>query len=263
MRASYAHTLDGIRFFTGGWPLADHLPSLIFIHGSGGAAALWQHQIDAFEGLANTVALDLPGHGGSAGPGLTDVPGYAARVAAFIRQLAPPWPIPCGLSIGGAIVLQLLLDEADVAAAGVLVNTGARLRVAPAIFDAIEKDYDGFVEMMATLGAAGTTDPRRLAPLMAETRACPPAVTAGDFKACDDFDVMDRLTEIKRPVLVLSADADQLTPPKYADYLEAHITGARRGRVAAAGHLSPLEQPGAVNAAIAAFVGGCGFGARV
>lgn len=246
--------IDGIHFFSGAWPLADDLPTIVFIHGSGGSAALWHQQVNAFDGIANTVALDLPGHGRSTSPGCTLVADYTQAVAAFIRRLDTPRPIPCGLSIGGAIVLQLLLDAPETTVAGILVNTGARLRVMPAIFELIGTDYSAFVELVKTMGAAEATDPACLAQLLADTLECPPSVTAGDFKACDEFDVMGRLSEIRKPVLVLSADDDRLTPPKYADFLEAGIAGAQSARIAAAGHLSPLEQPNAVNTAIRDFL---------
>ena len=246
--------IAGIAFWAGSWPVDAQKPTLVFIHGSGEDHALWLEQIDALAGQANTLAIDLPGHGQSDGPAMDDVTAYAEAVAAFMAAAALPRAVPCGLSIGGAIVQQLLLDHGHLLAAGILVNTGARLRVMPAIFETLEKDFAGFTEMTARIAASPKTDPERLAAVMAATAKCPPEVTAGDFRACDRFDVMDRLGEIQRPVLVVSAEEDKLTPPKYGDFLETHINGARRVHIADAGHLVPVEQPEALNAAIAAFL---------
>ena len=246
--------VKGVGFAAGRWPLDPKQPTLVFIHGSGGDHSLWQGQVDALLASANTVALDLPGHGQSRGPGLTHVPAYAAAVAALLERLQAPRPIPCGLSLGGAIVLQLLLDYPALLAGGVLMGTGARLRVLPEILASIETDYRGFVDSLGRFGASDKTAPELILKVQQATATCPPDVTAGDFRACDTFDVMARLIEIDKPVLVLSGADDRLTPPKYSAYLEAHIRGSRRVEIPDAGHLVPVEKPIAVNQALQSFL---------
>jgi len=246
--------MHGFGFSAGRWPFDPERPTLIFIHGSGGDHTLWQGQVDALIGVANTLALDLPGHGASRGPGCHHVPEYAAAVAGLLERLDIPRPIPCGLSIGGAIVLQLLIERSLPLAGGVLIATGARLRVLPGIIEMIATNYDGFIDMLGRFGTCEKTDPACLAPILQATAACPPAVTAADFKACDQFDVMDRLDRIDQPVLIVSAEDDRLTPPKYSDYLEKHIRGSRRVHIQDAGHLVPIEKPAALNQALTAFI---------
>jgi pimeloyl-ACP methyl ester carboxylesterase len=247
-------SIDGIAFKAGAWPLVPERPTVVFVHGSGGSHVLWGPQVQMLAGDMNTVALDLPGHGASAGPACDRVADYAAIVARFIARLGARRNVACGLSLGGAIVLQMLLDYPDKLAGAVLAGTGARLRVLPAIFEAIAADYPGFVALQGQIGASPATDPRKLAPIQGATADCPPAVTAGDFRACDRFDVMARLGEIDRPVLVICGADDKLTPPKYSDYLVQQIRGARGVRIPRAGHLAPLEQPADVVNAIRAFV---------
>ena len=252
--------INKMAFTANGWPPAADRPTVLFIHGSGGSGILWQHQVAGLGTAANTVAVDLPGHGASDGAGRDRVEDYARDLTDFIEAAALPRPIPCGLSIGGAIVLQLLLDSPELFPAGILCCTGARLRVLPAILETITHDYEGFVGMLGQFGAAADTDPACLAPIIEATRRCRPAVTLNDFMACDRFDVSDRLGEIFRPVMVVSGAEDTLTPPKYADFLEKHIFETERVHLAAAGHLLPLEQPEALNAAIAQFVRGLVYG---
>jgi pimeloyl-ACP methyl ester carboxylesterase len=246
--------VNGIGFAAGRWPFDPARPTLVFIHGSGGDHTLWREQVDALAPSANTIALDLPGHGGSRGPGLAKVPDYAGAVAGFLEQLQPPLPIPCGLSLGGAIVLQLLLDWPALPAAGVLMGTGARLRVLPEIFETIATDYAGFVDLQGRFVASDKTAPALLQPIQRVMAACPPEVTAGDFRACDGFDVMARLKHIDKPVLVISGADDRLTPPKYSAFLESHIPGSQRVLIQEAGHLVPVEKPAEVNQALGAFV---------
>jgi len=247
-------SIDGIAFTAGAWPLIPDRATVVFIHGSGGSHVLWDAQVRMLAGEVNTVALDLPGHGASAGPACDRVTDYAAAVARFIARLDTRRAVACGLSLGGAIVLQLLLDYPDKLAGAILAGTGARLRVLPAILEAITTDYPAFVALQGQIGASPATDPCKLAPIQQAAAQCPPEVTAGDFRACDHFDVMPRLGEIDRPVLVFCGTDDRLTPPKYSDYLVQQIRGARGVRIPRAGHLAPLEQPAAVADAIRTFL---------
>ncbi len=229
-------------------------PSIIFLHGSGLAGAFWHHQVSALADAMTTVAIDLPGHGRSDAPALDSVPAYAASVMAFIRACGFSKPIPCGLSLGGAIALQLLLDYPDELAGGILIGSGARLRVRPEIFDLIARDYAAFVAATGLMAASPHTLAGVLEPAQKLMTACPPATAAADYRACDRFDVMDRLAEVDLPVLVIGGADDGLTPVKYADYLAGHINQAQRCIVPRAGHLVPVEQPAAVNDAIRRFV---------
>ena len=249
----------GLGFVAGSWPLDAGKSTLVFIHGSGGSAHFWRAQAEGLAEKANTVAIDLPGHGNSKTAGKDSVEGYAAAVVEFIELLGAPALIPCGLSLGGAITQQLLLDYPDRFDAGILIGTGAKLKVLPTIFEAIRKDYAGFVEMLCNLSSSEKSDPIQIQPFRDDLNRCSPNVTYGDFQACNRFDVMARLGEIRVPVLVISAADDKLTPPKYADFLESAIGRTMRAHVADAGHIVPLEKPQAVNRAILEFLNHHGF----
>ena len=251
-------TVNGLFLRVSEWPLHNDRPTLVLLHGSGGTGVFWNNQIDAFTDVANVVAPDLPGHGESLGPNLGSIPEYAQAVADLIEAIGAPRPIPCGLSLGGGITLQLLLDHAPLLEAGILASTGARLRVLPYIFDAIETDFDAFVKAMPLMAVSPKTDHALLEPVQAATLANGPAISNADFRVCDVFDVMKRLHEIDLPVLVVTGTDDKLTPPKYGAFLAENISGAQRVSVEAAGHLAPAERPDVVNAAIREFVAGLG-----
>ena len=82
--------VGSISFTAGTWPPAPDRATLLFIHGSGESARLWDAQVRALADAFNTVALDLPGHGGSDGPGLETIEGYTAAVMAFAAALGLP-----------------------------------------------------------------------------------------------------------------------------------------------------------------------------
>ncbi len=248
------HTLDGHFLRLSSWPLRDDAPTLVMLHGSGGTGVLWEAQVSGLGDVANVVAVDLAGHGRSERPLPGSISEHAADIARLVAALGGSRTLVCGSSLGGGIALQMLLDHADLVAGGVLLGTGARLRVMPAILQMIERDFDGFVRGMPRGAASPSTDPALVQPLLHAMRTNGSEVVSADFMLCDAFDVMARLHEIERPVLVVSGEHDSLTPPKYARYLAEHITGARLVVMRNAGHLAPMERPDAVNDAIRTWI---------
>jgi pimeloyl-ACP methyl ester carboxylesterase len=245
---------QGIGYVAGSWPLDPEKSTIVFIHGAGGSGIFWQAQVEGLVARANTLAIDLPGHGKSDGEGRDKVEDYARIVANFMKETNLPDPIPCGLSMGGAITQLLLIDYRDQVKAGVLVSTGSRLKVAPAIFEIIEKNYSDYVDMVCSFAASEKTNPVLLAPFKEEIARCRPEIAHGDFRACDCFDVTARLSAIDVPVLVVTAEDDKLTPPKYGEALEKGIKNATRAHIMDAGHIAPMEKSDEINKIILKFL---------
>jgi len=246
--------ISGFGFIAGRWPLDAEKTTIVFLHGSGGSGHFWKAQVEGLAERVNTVALDMPGHGRSGNDGKDTIGDYARAVVEFMDAIDTSKAIPCGLSMGGAVVQQLLLDFADRFEGGILIGTGAKLKVLPAIFEAIEKDYTGFVEMSCKHASSENTDASVSQPFRDDLIKCKPEVTYGDFQACNQFNVIERLPEISVPVLVISAEDDKLTPPKYARFLEDGIPNTARKHIHDAGHIAPMEKPQEVNQAIIEFL---------
>ena len=138
----------------------------------------------------------------------------------------------------------------------VLLGSGSRLRVAPAILESTtnEATFPLAVKTI-TEWSFGSNAPDRLKELatqrMGETR---PTVLHSDFLACNNFDVSDRLGEIKIPTLILCGAEDKMTPPKYSKYLHKHIPNSELTTIEKAGHMVMLENPHEVADAIEQFV---------
>jgi pimeloyl-ACP methyl ester carboxylesterase len=245
---------SSLAFKTNAWPLDPRKPTLLFIHGAGNSNVLWNNQLKGLDDRRNLLALDLPGHGRSPGTGYTTVPDYARVVMDFLISVEVPGPIPVGLSMGGAITQQLLLDYPENFIAGVLICTGARMKVMPVIFETIEKSYPAFIESFKQFAISPKTDPALIQPLLDDNLKCPPSVAFGDFEACDRFDARERLTEIRAKVLVVTGEDDLLTPPKFGEFLADKIEGAQRVHIMDAGHLAPIEKPEEVKQAILEFL---------
>src|SRR5512139_941434 len=104
--------------------------SVLLIHGAGENHLVWPIGLRRLPGSI-VYAIDLPGHGKSAGMGRSTIADYAAWIVSFLDALHIPAAVFIGHSMGGAIAQQLALTYPDRTTALVLAATGAKLRVAP------------------------------------------------------------------------------------------------------------------------------------
>jgi len=230
-------------------------PSLLFLHGAGGDATLWEHQENRFREERAVLRLDLPGHGSSAGEGEKEMYTYGEWVRDTCREVVGEKPcVLVGHSMGGAIAMALAVERRLPLAGLVLVGTGAKLGVTPVVFRLLREDFEGFVRTIdgAALGPDAPAEARQR--VTASLRRCSPETIHGDFAACDRFDIRDRLKEILVPTLVICGEEDRLTPLRSSEYLHREIAGAHLVTVPGAGHMVMLEAPDAVNEAMARFL---------
>nr|MBC8249889.1 alpha/beta hydrolase [Anaerolineales bacterium] len=233
----------------------------VLVHGAGGSHLDWPAPLRRLKG-ANVYDLDLPGHGRSEGAGgvlslpkgRSSIAAYRDFLLAFLGALGLERTIVAGHSMGGAIALDFALHYPDRLAGLILVGSGARLRVAPAILTGILADFEATVDLVCeyAFGPSATEQLKRLG--RQRLLKTPPQVLHGDYAACDAFDVMERLGEVRCPTLAIGGTADMLTPPQYSVYLRDHIPGAELVLVDAAGHMVMLEKPEVVSRAISKFV---------
>ena len=216
--------------------------TMVLVHGAGESHLVWPASLRCMDSVT-VHALDLPGHGRSGGHGRAFIGDYAQVVLGFLDALSADRAVIAGHSMGGAIAQQCALSYPARVAGLVLVATGARLRVAPAILNNILSDYAATLALV-TRYAWGPGAPDELVRLgCAQLAEVSPEITANDYAACNAFDVIERLGQIAAPTLVIGGTADQMTPPKYAKFLAEKIPGARLAMIEGAGHMVMLEQP--------------------
>jgi len=228
-------------------------PTLLLVHGAGGSRLHWPPSLRRLEGV-HVYALDLPGHGRSRGKGRSSIAEYREVVARFLEALGLTEVVVTGHSMGGAIALSMALDCPHRLAGLILVGTGARLRVTPLILEGIREDFEGTVRLIIEYAHAPDAPARLKRKGFRQMANTPPEVLLGDFRACDAFDVMERLGAIHLPTLIICGNEDRLTPPKYSLYLRDHIPQARLTMVEGAGHMVMLERAEEVTRAINAFL---------
>lgn len=241
----------------------DHAPDgaagipLLLVHGAGGTHRTWPASLREMPGR-RVLSVDLPGHGVAPPPGETTIAGYATCLLGMLDALAIPRIVLAGQSMGGAIALTLALEAPARVAGLLLVGTGARLRIAPALLEA-SADPARTAEvsgMMAAscFGPAASEEARQV--LARDVAGMAPGVLRGDFTACDGFDAMERLGQVRAPTFVVVGEEDRLTPPKFAAFLRDRLPGKGMLVVPGAGHMVATEAPAAVTAAVAGFLEG-------
>jgi pimeloyl-ACP methyl ester carboxylesterase len=243
-----------ISYVTGRGGIREGVRALVFVHGSGGSRLHWNYQRQFFEKSYNVVVVDLPGHGEARSEGEDSVGAYAGHLLHLLGAL--PGDVFClfGHSLGGAIVQEFTLLYPQYVEALVLVGTGARLRVLPEILEGIQERFEETVKLICDYAFSKKSSSdliQKGIEAMLKTRA---TVLHGDFAACNRFDIMDRVGNIRAPILVVCGSDDLLTPPKYAHFLAEKITGARVEIIDGAGHMVMIEKPHEFNSRVRDFL---------
>lgn len=225
------------------------------------AEALWGDCAALLADRFHVVGWDLPGHGANHAPVPSTV--TMADLARAVSDALPTvWrdrgqpagPIGyAGVSVGGAVGLQLMLDLPGQVRSAVLACTGARIgtaglwreRAATAVGAGTAALVDGSVQRWFAPGFAERR-PEVVAALTDSLTAAGRAGYAAVCGALEHFDVVGRLGEIDVPILAIAGRYDLPTPPELVGQL---ASGVQRGRLAVlshVAHLAPAEAPGEV-----------------
>ncbi|SRR5579871_767159 len=240
-------------------------PTLVFLHGIGGAARAWRGQVEAFGNRYRAIAWDMPGYGGSASLGTVSIAALAEALQDFLQQIRATKPMLVGHSIGGMIVQEWLVKNPRAATAVALAQTS------PAFGKADGEWQKEFID--ARLGPLDRGETMAsLAPILVKeligddpdatgieiARDCMAKVPASTYRATMlallNFDQRKTLKNIKVPTLVLSGAKDKNAPAPMMAKMATYIPSATYIEIEGSGHLVNLERPEAFNAALGTFL---------
>lgn len=229
---------------------------LILIHGAGGDHLSWPTHLRRLSGY-RVYAPDLPGHGKSRGHGLQRIPAYGEKILEWIQGLNLPKVVLAGHSMGGAIALWLAVNHPELMHGLVLMSTGATLPVNLSLIEelATQIGFPTAVDNIMRWSFSPKIEPALVENVKKHMLKMRPSVVAGDFRACDRFDIRNELDQVQVPSLVMVGDEDKMTPIRFSEELANSITGAELEVVKSSGHMIAIEQPEVVSKKVREFMG--------
>ncbi|MCW2767748.1 MAG: 4-carboxymuconolactone decarboxylase / 3-oxoadipate enol-lactonase [Nocardioides sp.] len=225
------------------------------------ASTLWTACAAGLTDLFDVLAWDLPGHGHN--KGVPDeaftMAELAAGVLAVVDDVLEQRDQPrgafgyAGVSMGGLVGLQLLLDAPSRVTSAVLLCTGAKVGEHQPWLDRIEQVRASGTPVLVAGPAQRWFAPgfldREPGVGSALLHALEQSADEGYLQACAaiaDFDVRDRLGEITAPVLAVAGAEDTVTPPSDLGLIAEGVRDGRLVELAGVAHLAPAEAPEAV-----------------
>ncbi|MFW9903036.1 MAG: alpha/beta fold hydrolase [Candidatus Thorarchaeota archaeon] len=238
-------------------PARSGASNLIFIHGAGGDKTQWKGQQNFFQQHGwGVISLSLPSHGESPPPSseLLCLDEYVQAVHEIINNQNLKRVALIGHSMGGAVALQFTLQYPESVDNLILIGTGAKLRVAPSFFDAIDTDFTRFLELLRRVTFHEKTPVQIKVANEEILRRNGGEIFLQDFKICDSFDIRSELKKIDLQTLIIVGEDDQMTPVKYSTFLHKNLRKSQLIIIPEAGHYVFQEQPRAVNTEIYKFL---------
>ena len=235
-------------------------PNVILVHGYPLDGAMWSGVARVLSTRFRIFKLDLPGHGENASKPGGSVDSYADYLESVLAKLQGPAGI-AALSMGGYVALALMKRSPSNVAALALVDTragaddeagkaGRNAAIEAVRAGGAAAIVDGMVEkLLSPAGRANEGLVERLRRIILRQK---PEALESDLAAMRDRpDSVDLLPGISVPTLVITGEADVITPPSEGESMASAIPGARYLQIPGAGHLTPMERPGAVAASLA------------
>lgn len=229
----------------------------LYVHGSGGSRRAWAAQYGPRGPAHPAVALDLAGHGDAddvdTAPEPATLDAYAADVVAVAR--ATDADVLVGNSLGGAVVLRVVVESDLEPNALVLAGTGAKLAVDESLLEWLDEDFEAAVDALHEPDRLfHDADEATVERSKAQLRATGRDVVRRDFLTCDAFDVRDRLDEVAAPTLAVCGERDELTPPACHEYLADNVPDGELAVIPGAAHLAMVERPAAFGRIVREFL---------
>ena len=260
--------------YTGGKPFDPALPCVAFIHGAQNDHSVWslQSRWFAHHGFA-VLAVDLPGHGRSAGNPLPSIEDLADWIELLLEKTGAGTALHAGNttknvslvghSMGSLAALECAARHPGRIAGIALVGTAVPMPVSDALLGAAKDNEPRAIAMInawshSPRGTVGGNTAPGMWLLGASRRLMErqkPGVLHIDLAACNAYTHgMEAAAALPCPALIISGRRDMMTHPKAAARLAAAIGDVKSVSLDEAGHALMAEQPDAVLDALRAFI---------
>jgi pimeloyl-ACP methyl ester carboxylesterase len=234
-------------------------PTVVFVHGAGLDHSWFglQSRYFGYHGW-NVLALDLPGHGRSAGPPVASVAAMSDWVSSALKTLKIEKASLVGHSMGSLIAVECASRFPWVERIA-LIGVAYPMKVSDAFLDAAKRNDHAAFDMETIWGHApqvplgGNPNPGMwmYGDTLARLRRLAPGVLHNDLKACNEYQLAGN---VGCPALFILGKRDVMTPPKAAAELQKRIPQAKTVLIAPSGHSLMAEAPDATLDALVEFL---------
>ncbi len=228
-------------------------PAVVFIHGAANDHSVWalQSRYFAYHGW-NAFAVDLPGHGKSAGPAKNAIGDLAAWTIAFLDATGLTKAALVGHSMGSLVALETAARNPQRISQVAMIGTAVPIQVSEPLLNASKANDHMAYEMIniyahsntAQLGGNRVPGAWMMGSAMRLMERSGDGVLHADFTACNDYTSgLDAAQNVKCAVLMVLGQRDQMTPAKVAKEVAAKLANVKVVALAGAGHAVMAERP--------------------
>jgi 3-oxoadipate enol-lactonase len=222
--------------------------ALVLSNALGSTSMLWDRQVPALERDFSLLRYEHRARESMAE--------HAQDVVALLDERDVERASFCGVSLGGAVGMQLALDAPERVDRLVLASTSARFGD-PQVW----RERAELVRREGTMPVVDATLDRWFTPRFQEREPFREMLLGGSrdvYAACCEaiarWDARDRLHETATPTLVIAGEHDPTAGPEHASVLAESIPDARLVVLSDAAHVAQVEQADEWNEAVLEFL---------
>lgn len=250
--------------YTGARRFDPSLPAVLLLHGAANDHSVWSQQSRylAHHGWS-VLAVDLPGHGRSAGPALASVEDLAAWTVRVLDTLGLETAALVGHSLGSLIALESAARHPERVRGIALLGTAVPMAVSEQLLAAAKDDPDAAYRLIVgwsiayakQLGGNSVPGMWLAGSVLRLMQRTAPGVLHTDLLACNAYrEGLAAAVRVTCPALVLLGGRDLMAPAKAAQALTAALREHELLVLPEVGHSLMGEAPDAVLATLTKFL---------
>ncbi len=238
---------------TGGVIFESHKPTVVFLHGAGMDHTVWalQTRYMAHHGFS-VLALDLPGHGRSDGPGVNSIEKMADWVLSAVSKLTDKPVILVGHSMGAIISIEIAATHSSIISGLVLVGVALPMTVNKDLLVLTQNQPEKAINLItswaygfkAQIGGTRTPGLWMMSGGQRLLQRSRGDQLYRDFDSCNNYKSGSKsASNITCPTLIIAGESDKMTPIQSARKAHDLITNSELEIIKGAGHMIMIESP--------------------